>query len=137
VCVMHVFKHPFTCMICGPSGCGKTSFCVRLIANLLESRVRHGIREHLVRWIGYGPGFDSWIPASSIRRLRRRCRFTSLSDTSRDLYPNNTIARFRVRLPRPVELLQGAWEVGLCELAYPTPESELQSIFVYFDLIGP
>ena len=34
MCVMNVFKHPFTCTICGPSGCGKPSFCVRLIANL-------------------------------------------------------------------------------------------------------
>jgi hypothetical protein len=50
-----------------------------------------------------------------------------------------TTAKFRVRLPRPVELLQGAWEFVLCEPAYPTAESEtdLQTIFVYCDLIGP
>jgi hypothetical protein len=38
---------------------------------ILDSRVRRGIREHLVRWRGYGPAFESWIPASNIRRRRR------------------------------------------------------------------
>jgi len=64
---------------------------------------------------------------------------TLLSDASRDLYLDNTIARFRVGLPKPVELLNCAWDVGLCELDYHTPESEkeLQPIFVNCDLIGP
>jgi hypothetical protein len=64
---------------------------------------------------------------------------TLLSDVSHDLYTNNTIAIYRVRLPRPVELLQGAWEVGLCEIPDHTPESEteLKPIFVYCDLNGP
>jgi transposase InsO family protein len=42
------------------------------IDKILETRVRGGIREHLVRWKGYGPDFDSWIPASSVRNIRRR-----------------------------------------------------------------
>jgi len=54
---------------------------------------------------------------------------TILSDAPLDLYPD--ISTFQVRLPRPVEILQGAWEVGLCELAYPRP------IFLYCDVIGP
>jgi hypothetical protein len=64
---------------------------------------------------------------------------TLLSDASRDLHPNNTIAFFRDRLPRPVELLQGAWEVGVCQLSYSTPESEteLQPIFMCCDVMGP
>jgi hypothetical protein len=41
-----------------------------LVDKILVSRVRRGIREHLVRWRGYGPAFDSWIPASNIRRRR-------------------------------------------------------------------
>jgi hypothetical protein len=41
---------------------------------ILNSRVRCGIRESLVRWRGYGPDFNSWIPAFVIRRLRRRRR---------------------------------------------------------------
>ena len=39
-----------------------------LVDKILDSRVRRGIREHLVRWRGYGQAFDSWIPASNIRR---------------------------------------------------------------------
>jgi hypothetical protein len=35
------------------------------VHKILDSRVRRGIREYLVRWRGY-----SWIPASDIRRLR-------------------------------------------------------------------
>ena len=64
---------------------------------------------------------------------------TLLSDASHEEYTNNTIARYRLLLPRPVELLQVVWEVGLCELSYPTPVfvTEQQPIFEYCDLIGP
>lgn len=44
------------------------------IDKLLETRVRCGIREHLVRWKGYGPDFHSWIPASSVRNIERHGR---------------------------------------------------------------
>jgi hypothetical protein len=42
-------------------------------------------------------------------------------------------------LPRPVELLQGAWEVVLCEFIYPisVSETQLQPVFAYCDMIGP
>ena len=40
------------------------------IDKIMDTRVRRGIREHLVRWAGYLPYFDSWIRASSIRRLK-------------------------------------------------------------------
>ena len=40
------------------------------IDKIMDTRVRQGIREHLVRWAGYLPSFDSWIRASSIRRLK-------------------------------------------------------------------
>jgi hypothetical protein len=43
-----------------------------LVDKLLDSRFRRSIREYLVRWRGYGPAFDSWIPASNIRRRRQR-----------------------------------------------------------------
>ena len=42
------------------------------IDKILDSRVRHGIRDYLVRWRGYGSAFDSWIPTSDIRRLGQR-----------------------------------------------------------------
>jgi hypothetical protein len=62
---------------------------------------------------------------------------TLLSSASRDLYPNNTIAKFRVRLPRPVELLQVPGNSGCAN--WPTrhlSQTEIQPIFVYYDLIG-
>jgi hypothetical protein len=39
------------------------------IDKILATRVRRGIREHLVRWRGYGPDFDSWISASSVKNI--------------------------------------------------------------------
>jgi len=47
--------------------CKKTEY---LVDKILDSRVRRGIREHLVRWRGYGLSFDRWIPTSNIS-LRR------------------------------------------------------------------
>ena len=81
------------------------------------------IRKHLVRWRICGRDFDNPIPASDIRRLGpwRRCCSTSLSDTSLNLCLYNTISSFRLRLPRPVEVLQGAWGLGVCKLACPSP----------------
>jgi len=36
---------------------------------IIDTRVRHGIKKHKVRWLGYGPEFDSWIKASTIRKI--------------------------------------------------------------------
>jgi len=45
---------------------------------------------------------------------------TLLSNTSKNLYPDNTIAAFTVKLARPVELgFSDIWEVGVCEFSYP------------------
>ena len=45
---------------------------------------------------------------------------TLFSNTSKDLYPSNTIARFTTELPRPIELgSSDSWEVGVCEFTYP------------------
>jgi hypothetical protein len=41
------------------------------IDKILATRVRRGIREHLVRWKGYGPDFDSWINAASVKNIQR------------------------------------------------------------------
>lgn len=53
---------------------------------------------------------------------------TLQSDASFDIYPDSTISRFRVRLPRLLDLARAAWELGLRELANPKPatETELQ-----------
>jgi len=39
------------------------------IDKILATRVRRGIRECLVRWKGYGPDFDSWINAASVKNI--------------------------------------------------------------------
>jgi len=45
---------------------------------------------------------------------------TLLSNTSKSLYPDNTIAALTAELARPVELgYSDNWEVGICEFSYP------------------
>jgi len=39
------------------------------IDKIFGTRVRRGIKEHKVRWLGYGPDFDSWIKASTIKNV--------------------------------------------------------------------
>jgi len=39
------------------------------IEKILSTRVRRGIKEHKVRWLGHGPEFDSWVKASDIVKL--------------------------------------------------------------------
>jgi len=39
------------------------------IDKILATRVRRGIREHLIRWRGYGPDFHSWISAASVKNI--------------------------------------------------------------------
>jgi hypothetical protein len=39
------------------------------IDKILATRVRRGIKQHLVRWKGYNKDFDSWILASDVRKF--------------------------------------------------------------------
>jgi len=39
------------------------------IDKIIGTRVRRGIKEHKVRWLGYGPEIDSWIKASTIKKI--------------------------------------------------------------------
>ena len=39
------------------------------IDKILATRTKRGIKQHLVRWKGYKKDFDSWIPASNIRKI--------------------------------------------------------------------
>jgi hypothetical protein len=41
------------------------------IDKILDTGVKRGIREYLVRFIGYGPDFDSWINAASVKNIER------------------------------------------------------------------
>jgi len=39
------------------------------IDKILSTGVRRGIREHLVRWKGYGPDIESCINAASVKNI--------------------------------------------------------------------
>jgi len=39
------------------------------IDKMLDTMIRCGILEYLVRWRGYGAGFDSWVPATDIQSV--------------------------------------------------------------------
>lgn len=43
---------------------------------------------------------------------------TLFSNSSQDIYPENTMSRFTCRLPRPIKL-EGNYRVGLVEIQYP------------------
>ena len=45
---------------------------------------------------------------------------TVLSDSSFNMFPNNTLASFQTQLPQPVNLGSDKWSVGLAEISYPT-----------------
>jgi hypothetical protein len=53
----------------------RTSFKINKI---LSTRVRRGIREYLVRWKGYGPDFESWVNAASVKNIYRNGFWQSL-----------------------------------------------------------
>jgi hypothetical protein len=46
-----------------------TKHTIFKIIKILDTSVRRGIREYLVRWKGYGPDFDSWIIAASVKNI--------------------------------------------------------------------
>jgi len=46
-----------------------TRHTVYKIDKILNKRVRRGILEYLVRWRGYSKYFDSWVPASSVKKI--------------------------------------------------------------------
>jgi len=39
------------------------------IIEMKVKRVRRGIREYLVRWLGYSQEFHSWVPAASVENV--------------------------------------------------------------------
>jgi len=72
---------------------------------------------------------------------------TLISNASTDLYPNNTIARFKTDLAQPIELgSSDKREVGVCEINYPPnavgtfkPTTVVGDTtrLIYCDLISP
>jgi len=66
----------------------------------------------------------------------RRFYITLPSNASISLYPNNTAAQHTIKLPRPISLDVGDWEVALTELSVPIFDSVIgESCFI--SLIGP
>ena len=63
---------------------------------------------------------------------------TLLSNTSNNLYPDNTNAAFTAELARPVKLgSYDKWEVGLCEFSYcPNSVSTFKNTTVVGDATG-
>jgi hypothetical protein len=70
---------------------------------------------------------------------------TLLSDSSINLYPENSLSSFRNDLARPVNLQRGSWAVGLTEISYFQDERTSKEfrglnktpMFVYCNLIEP
>ena len=47
----------------------KTKLPEEFRVNILKSKVRKGVRSYYVSWTGYPSSFNSWIPASDLRKL--------------------------------------------------------------------
>jgi hypothetical protein len=100
------------------------------IDKILDRRIKRGIVEYLVKWRGYNRDFNSWVPASSVQNIKVRCGcnmtdrqekhvyVTLFSNASQELYPTNSLSKFRVELAKPI-VLNSIFdcEVGLCEFS--------------------
>jgi len=58
------------------------------------------------------------------------------SDSSLDIYPDNTLSEFTVNLPQPMEL-EGEWEVCLNEIQYPRTWNNVRHIQNHFYIRDP
>ena len=82
------------------------------IDKIIATRVRRGIKEHKVRWLGYGPDYDSWIKASTIKKIwnakigvnRDDFYVTLFSNASTDIFTLNSQGKFTNHLALPVAL---------------------------------
>jgi len=64
------------------------------------------------------------------------CRFylTLPSNASMQFYPNNTAAQYTIKLPRPINLDGGDWEVALTELLVQSIFDNIVSCTCYIKL---
>ena len=100
------------------------------IETILRQRRRRGVLQYLVRWKDYSEAFDTWIDARQVTDIRSlsiwekkkkkgggEMFLTLPSDASYDFYPENTVGRFKVKLPYVLQL-DGDYEVGLTRFQY-------------------
>jgi len=66
-----------------------------------------------------------------------RFYLTVPSNASMQLYPNNKVAQYRIKLPRPINLDSGDWDVALTELSVLSIFDNVVSCTCYIKLIGP
>ena len=67
----------------------------------------------------------------------RRFYITLPSNALMSLYPNNTAAQHTIKLPRPITLDGGDWEVALTELSVPAIFDNVIGESCFVSLIGP
>ncbi|KAJ8034802.1 hypothetical protein HOLleu_21801 [Holothuria leucospilota] len=80
------------------------------VEKVLKKRKRNGRVEYLVKWKGYPTKFNSWVTDNFYVTLP--------SNSSFQYFPENTLASFKTQLAEPI-VLNGSWEVSLCEIQYP------------------
>lgn len=59
------------------------------------------------------------------------------SDGSHETFPDNTLSHYKTRLPQPIDLTDGEWEMGLTEMIYPTSLDNITTKENYVDLLIP
>ncbi|XP_056021035.1 uncharacterized protein LOC130054653 isoform X1 [Ostrea edulis] len=63
--------------------------------------------------------------------------FTLPSDGSKESFPSNTAAQFKILLPQSLDLTDGDWEVGLTEMMFPNALKNITVEEAYFDILVP
>ena len=108
------------------------------INKILDKKDRCVITEYLVRWRGYAKDFDSCIPASSVKNiyemtgLPNHFHITLFSSASWEIYKQNKLSAFTVKLAQPIYLGPNEkWEVGICEIScFPPNVGNLRPVLV-------
>ena len=59
------------------------------------------------------------------------------SDGSHETFPDNTLSHYKTRLPQPIDLTEGEWEMGLTEMIYPSSLDNITTKENFVDLLIP
>ena len=80
---------------------------------------------------------------------RNQFYVTLFSDSSKEIFPDNSLTVFTIQLAQPIDLGQSSnWEVGLTEISYRAPNRQILqgsvvdvissiNVLIYCDLITP